>query len=164
MDTYTLEKEIWTHSDFEKMGWHDTKIYGIAIEKNDDNFGADFLLDIDYIFKWVRPALSAGCFTFWVAPCTLIFKNCFDLCIGIETRGAALGFTEMEINDLNLIGVVEQEKNKFVYHWIIDLQGGRIELKSYGFEQIVRHKPIHVQRQSLSLEERGEINFGRKPC
>jgi hypothetical protein len=52
----------------------------------------------------------------------------------------------------------------FVYEWEIELQRGQIALKSYGFEQIVRQKPIHVSRQSLSSEERGEINFGRKSC
>ena len=37
------------------MSWHDSNIYGLTIERNEDNFTTDFLLDIDYIFKWVHP-------------------------------------------------------------------------------------------------------------
>ena len=161
MEIYTLDKEIWTHEDFEEMGWHDANIYGMTIENNDDNWAADFLLDIDYIFQWVHPVPPADFFTFWVAPCTLIFKNCSDLLIDIDTSGMRLDYL-MEIDYLNLKSKVEQEKNKFVFEWTIELQIGQIELKSCGFEQIVRRKPIHVRKQRLSLEERGGINFGRK--
>ena len=162
MEIYTLDKGIWTHDDFEEMGWHDANIYGMTIEKNDDNWAADFLLDLDYIFEWVHPIPPSEYFTFWIAPCTLIFKNCFDLHINIEPYGSALDL--IEIDDLILKSKVEQEKNKFVFEWTIELQNGQIELKSYGFEQVVRQVPIHVRRQGLSLEERGGINFGRKSC
>lgn len=69
----------------------------------------------------------------------------------------------MEIADLYLKRKVEQETNRFVYEWGIELQQGFINLKSYGLEQIVRKKPQHVQGQVLSLDERGGINFGRRP-
>jgi hypothetical protein len=59
---------------------------------------------------------------------------------------------------------VEQETNKFVYEWTIELQQGQITLKSYGIEQIVRQQPKHVKGQVLTIDERGGINFGRKPC
>lgn len=54
-EIFELEKSIWTHDDFEEMSWHDSNIYGLTIERNEDNFTTDFLLDIDYIFKWVHP-------------------------------------------------------------------------------------------------------------
>ena len=160
MEIFKLDKSIWTNNDFEEMGWHDSKIYGMTIEKHDDNWAADFLLDIDYIFKWVHPVPPAQTFTFWIAPCTLIFKECFDLYIEYDTNAGSLDL--MEIDDLCLSDKIEQENNKLAYKWIIELQQGQIELKSYGFEQIVRQKPIHVQSQILSLDERGGINFGRK--
>ena len=161
-ETYKLDKSIWTHDDFEEMGWHDANIYGLTIEKSEDNWTADFLLDLDYIFKWVHPIPPAQTFTFWVAPCTLIFKDCFDLHIDFKTDGGCLDL--MEIADLYLKSKTEQEKNKFVYEWTIELQQGQITLKSYGLEQIVRQQPQHVTGQILTLEERGGINFGRKPC
>ena len=159
-DIFTLDKSIWTHDDFEQMGWHDANIYGLTIEKSDENWTADFLLDIDYIFKWVHPVPPAQTFTFWVAPCTLVFKECFDLQIDFKTDGGSLDL--IEIADLYLKNKVEQEKNKFMYEWTIELQRGKITLKSYGLEQIVRQQPIHVNGQSLTLDGRGGINFGRK--
>jgi hypothetical protein len=161
-EIFKLDKSIWTQADFEEMCWHDVKIYGLTIEKSEDNWTADFVLDIDYIFKWVKPIPPKHTYTFWVAPCTLIFKECFDLHIDIKTDGSGLDL--IEIADLNLKSKIEQEKNKFVYEWTIELQAGKISLKSYGLTQIVRKQPSHVQGQVLFLDKRGGINFGRKPC
>lgn len=161
-EIYELEKSIWTQDDFEIMGWHDANIYGITYEKSEGNWTADFLLDIDYIFEWIYPVSPAQTFTFWVAPCTLIFKECFDLHIDFNTEGGYLEF--MEIADLHLNSKVEQMTNIFVYEWTIELQQGQITLKSYGLEQIVRKHPIYADGQVLTLEERGGINFGRTPC
>jgi len=160
-EIFKLDKSIWTHDDFDEMGWHDSNIYGFTIQKNEENWTADFLLDIDYIFKWVQPVPPAQTFTFWIAPCTLIFKECFDLHIDFKTDGGCLDL--MEVADLYLKSKVEQEKNKFVYEWVIELQQGVINLKSYGLEQIVRQNPSQRKQQILSLEERGGINFGRIP-
>jgi hypothetical protein len=160
-EKFKLDKSIWTHEDFEEMGWHDANIYGLTIEKSEDTWTADFLLDIDYIFKWVHPIPPTQTFTFWVAPCTLIFKECFDLHIDFQTDGGCLDL--MEIADLYLKSKIEQETNKFVYEWSIELQKGKMNIKSYGLEQIVRKHPIHVQGQVLTLDERGGINFGRTP-
>ncbi|MDA3614338.1 hypothetical protein [Polluticaenibacter yanchengensis] len=161
-DKFILDKNIWTQDDFEIMGWHDANVYGLTIERSEDNWTADFLLDIDYIFKWVHPIPPAQAFTFWVAPCTLIFRDCFDLHIDFRTYGGCLDL--LEIADLYLKSKTEQEKNMFVYEWTIELQQGQITLKSYGLEQIVRQQPKHVNGQVLTLNERDGINFGRKPC
>ncbi len=161
-DKFKLDKSVWTQDDYENMSWHDANIYGLTIEKIEDNWTAEFLLDIDYIFKWVHPIPPAQTFTFWVAPCTLIFKECFDLDMDFKTDGDCLDL--MEIADMYLKSKTEQVKNKFVYEWTIELQQGQITLKSYGFEQIVRQQPKHVKGQVLTLNERGGINFGRNSC
>lgn len=159
---FKLSKSTWTQDDFEEMGWHDANIYGLSIEQNEDDGSSDLLLDMDYIFKWVYPQPPAQTFTFWVAPCTLIFRNCYDLRIDFKTDGSALNL--MEIADLYLSSKVEQETNRFVYEWHIELQQGTIALRSYGFEQIVRKYPMHVNTQVLLPEQRGGIHFGRTPC
>jgi hypothetical protein len=161
IDKIEIEKNIWTQDDFEIMGWHDSNIYGLTIEKGEDNWTADLLLDIDYIFKWIQPVPPAQTFTFWIAPCTLIFKETFDLHMDFAIDGGCLDL--LEIADLYLTIKTEQEKNKYIYEWTIELQQGQIKLKSYGFEQIVRQRPIHVGQQVLTLEERGGISFSRKP-
>jgi hypothetical protein len=154
-----IEKKIWTHEDFEIMGWHDNKIYGFAIEKGEEKWSADLLFDIDYIFKWNQPVQPQQTFTFWISPCTLIFKETFDLHINITTDGGCLDL--LEIVDISISEKIEQEKNKFIYEWTIELQQGQIKLKSYGFEQVVRQEPIHIGRQALTFEERGGICFSR---
>lgn len=161
-ERFNLNKSVWTQDDFEIMGWHDANIYGLTIEKEESSWTADFLLDIDYIFKWVNPVPPAQTYTFWVAPCTLIFKECFDVNLNFETFGGSLDL--MEIADLILVSKTEQEAGKIVYAWTIELQQGQIDLKSYGLEQIVRQQPLHVRGQVLSLAERGGVNFGRVPC
>ena len=68
MQEYQLEKWIWTESDLEKMGWHDATVYGFRLNKN-------FEIDLDYIFQWNQPEVDGFHFTFWVAPCTLVFQS-----------------------------------------------------------------------------------------
>ncbi len=160
IDKIEIEKKIWTQDDFEVMSWHDSNIYGLTIGRGEDSCNADLLFDIDYIFKWIHPVPPAQTFTFHVAPCTLIFKKAFDLQMNFTSDGSALDL--LEIADLHLTGKTEQEKNKYIYEWTIELQKGKIKLKSYGFEQIVRVMPIHTSRQILTLEERGGISFSRK--
>jgi hypothetical protein len=157
MENYKLEKEIWNEKDFTEMGWHDSRIHGFAIEKNYDEFTADLVFDIDYIFNWVHPVDPEKYFSFWIAPCTLIFKETFNLSMNIET-----GMTEFEfeISDLHLKTKSETEDGN-IYDWDLELQQGNITFKSKGFEQIVRQKPIHVKEQVIEMEKRGGISFSR---
>jgi hypothetical protein len=157
---YIIEKSIWTQNDYEKMGWHDCNIYGFAIEKNEDGFTANLIFDIDYIFEWINPIAPEQYFSFRVAPCTLIFEKAFDVEMDLKTSGAE--FDLMEIADLFLKNKIEEENNKFVYEWIIELQQGQISLKSYGFEQIVRQEPAFINKQILNFEKRGGVSFDRK--
>lgn len=159
-DTFSIKKNILTHDDLEEMDWHDANIHGLVIHKNDDD-SVDLLLDIDFIFKWGKPKNPTQPHTFWVAPCTVIFKESFDLRINIDNNGESLDL--MQIDDLYLKSKVELEKSKYVFEWNLELHRGWITLKSYGLEQIVRQLPILVQRQNLSMSERGGVSFLRNP-
>lgn len=159
---FELEKNIWTHADYEEMGWHDAHIYGMVFQKSEEAFTGDFLLDIDYIFKWVHPNPPDKLFTFWVAPCTLIFKECYDLRINLDTQ--TYGVDLLEVSDLLLTNTITQKNDVFEYDWTIDLHVGQITLKSSGFEQFVRKHPIYIDGQVLSLEQRGGISFDTEPC
>jgi len=77
---YTLEKALWADADFEQMGWHDSHIHAIAFRP--ESF--QLLLDIDYIFRWVGPAPKETHYKFWLSPCTLMFKNVYQLWISLE--------------------------------------------------------------------------------
>jgi len=160
-DIFILDKSIWTQDDYEKMGWHDCNIYGLIFSPLDDIGTTNLIFDIDYIFKWVNPIPPKRIFSFWISPCTLIFKDTFALTINIDRRGGATDM--LEIADLLLIDKVEQEKNKWIYEWSIDLQEGNINFKSSGFDQIVRQKPILTDSQILTFEERQGISFTTMP-
>ena len=73
MESYKLEKPIWDDSDFEVMGWHDASVWSMLA--NPEEY--EFLLDLDYIFKWVPPGEGAPNFKFWVAPVTMVFENAY---------------------------------------------------------------------------------------
>jgi hypothetical protein len=158
-DKFDLEKSIWTHDDFETMGWHDSVIYSMCFEKDEHAWTSDLILDIDYIFKWVQPDKDSESFTFWVAPCTLVFKEVFGLKINLDMGDYSI--EGLEISDLNL---VRKEKRGTVdrFHWVIELNHGNIEFESDGLKQFVRQKPIHISGQQLTLKERGGISFAKK--
>ena len=161
-EQFTLEKSIWTHQDFEIMGWHDASIHGISIEKHPESWSGNLLLDIDYIFKWVDPLPPNKNFTFWVAPCTLVFRECFDL--KIDFNLADFSLDSIDITDLHLKNKIERASNSFEFEWMIELHLGQINLKSSGFEQIVKQYPIHSSTMALNIAERQGINFSRVPC
>lgn len=158
---FTLDKNIWTQDDYEQMGWHDCSIYGLTFLPVDEIGTTNLVFDIDYIFKWVNPIKPGQTFSFWVSPCTLVFKDAFALTMNVDRRG---GTTDMlEIADLYLVGKVEQGTNQRIYEWSIDLQEGNISFKSSGFEQIVRQKPLFTDGQFLTLDKRNGISFSQTP-
>lgn len=152
---YKLEKSIWTERDFETMGWHDSRIFGLTISKFEENEQNDLTLDIDYIFQWMDPIRGETYFTFQVAPCTLVFHNVSDLIIDIST-GLLLKI-ELEIDYLEM--AVGRSENLFNFNIITHL--GEIKLEATGYTQYVRQNPQHTESQILSWEQRGGISFER---
>ena len=134
---FDLEKSIWTESDFEDMGWHDSVVYKIQLSK-------DLELDIDYIFQWNKPDIEGLPFTFWVAPSTLVFDNVNDLKFGLEIYSSDI----FEILD------VEGEILESGTYWTIRTRQGEIFFKSEGYKQYIRQKPSFEFGQSISFVER----------
>lgn len=137
MDKYELEKKIWTDADFEKMGWHDCRIYKIRLTENLE-------LDIDYILQWNKPDIEGLPFTFWVAPATLVFKNINNIQFEIDTAfDEAIEIEDIELNKLD---------NKI--QWTIITQQGDIEFTADGFTQWIRQEPFFQFGQTISYIER----------
>lgn len=158
MKTYTLDKTLWTIGDFELMGWHDSIIYGLSLISNFDAKESELMLDIDYIFQWNNPEPPTTHYTFWVAPCTLVFKNVLNIQFGMET-GSMLS-PEMEISDINRLEEINRgEAFPRATKWQVELQNGDLFFEADGFEQYVRRLPIYSESQRLSLAERGGISF-----
>ena len=143
VDKYQLDKWLWTHSDFADMGWHDSIIYGLKID-------LDIYFDIDYIFKWVEPDQDLW-FSFWIAPCTLVFESPTKVQFNLENTGPD---NQLEIADLY------QEINKDDNtEWRIETNMGDVLIEAKRFKQIVRRQPTLQAGQQIIPEERGEVSF-----
>lgn len=149
---YHLPKGIWTIDDFDEMAWHDCLIHAIS-------FGEEFtlLLDIDYIFKWV---LEGKRYKFWIAPCTLIFENCYDVNFDLD-----MSIPGLEIDSESRENPKKPKNAAYVgrqveFDWIMETQQGSISFTSVGYYLYVRKKPVFSGGQSLGKEERGGISFG----
>ena len=160
MEQYILEKSIWTQEDFDIMGWHDANIYGMIIEKGEEPWQGNLVLDIDYIFEWLHPIPPQEYFSFWVAPCTLIFKEVCELRIDVDQQGNT--FELFDFDSITMPSKKELDNGCTVYEWLLRLHIGEIQFKSLGFEQIVRKSPIYTNSQVLSLEKRGGISFSKQ--
>ena len=152
---YALEKSVWTEADFEAMGWHDSFVHALAFRP--DTF--EFLLDIDYILKWIEPGVD-GYYSFWVAPATLVFWNVSDLHIDLEP------YTGIEISELkrelagaprNAAHIGKSEE----WRWTVDSTAGEVTFRAVGYKQYIRRAPQLQKQQALSLSDRGGYSFDR---
>ncbi|WP_207420061.1 hypothetical protein [Desertivirga brevis] len=153
MDEYKPEKAIWTEEDFDLMGWHDTPVHAISFS---DNF--ELLFDIDYIFEW---ELKGGIYNFWVAPCTLLFENVYDLNfdIGPSTPG-------LTIDTITRVNPCKPRNGQYInreleFDWNIEMVEGEIAFKSVGFKQYIRALPAFLTTQKIPMEKRGGVSFNR---
>ncbi|WAC11455.1 hypothetical protein [Dyadobacter pollutisoli] len=147
----TKYKENWNDADFEKMGWHDCKIYSIL--SDDSNFR--LILDIDYIFEWITDSTSEY-YKFLLSPSTLVFHNVWDLKIDLETDG------EIEISDIHRENPRKPKNEEYIdkkteWDWLIETQSGIISFRSVGFDQYSRDTPVLSEFQSLGLSSRMEM-------
>ena len=134
---YELEKSIWTDSDFDKMGWHDSQVYKVRLTQ-------DLELDIDYIFQWNKPDLEGLPFTFWVAPATLVFKQIKNLTFDFTT-----GF-----EDAFEIDAIERPTTENQNLWSIITQQGDFQFDCHGYEQFIRQEPFFEFGQTISYSRR----------
>ena len=154
MEAYNLEKAVWTQSDFDGMGWHDSIIWSMLTNTED----YEYLFDLDYIFKWVHPKEDETNFKFWVSPVTMVFENAHDINIDIESQQG-----DIEIADLYMENPQPTHNKKYTEHtYRFDCQEGVISLKATGFKMYVRSEPRLLERQSIDLNERNGISFGRE--
>ena len=157
-----LEKIIWTHEDFEIMGWHDNRIYAMGV----DNEAFEFFLDIDYIIKWIEPKQEFGGYKFWISPCTLVFENAFDIEINLSIDGSqpegGLEISNISKAPSNKSGGVSRLNNATHWDWTIETEQGDITFTSTGYTQYIRKLPILIESQTIDRSIRGPISFGRE--
>ncbi|UZR96138.1 hypothetical protein [Chondrinema litorale] len=154
---YQLEKSLWIEKDYEQMGWHDALIYAFSLQSNSDEGISEILFDIDYIFKWVNPISPNQHFSFFISPCTLVFRDAVNLKIDIDTENFFP--LELEVSDLILEKELDFKNGHKAYEWNLSTQVGDIKFQASGFEQYVRKLPKYTQIQQLTMEERGGVSF-----
>jgi len=160
-ETYKLEKNYWTETDFDVMGWHDSKIHGLSFDSNSQSFKSDLLFDIDYIFEWVNTNPINKYFTFWIAPCTLVFHDVHNLKMNLDSEDYLS--TEVEINVLRIISKQSNSKIQ-LYQAELVTNFGEIAFICSGYEQFVRKPPIHTTEQWLEINQRGGISYDKTMC
>ncbi len=157
MKTLSIEKYTWTEDDFEIMGWHDATLYAIAFSPDKD----EFVLDIDYIFKWVSPKKNESYFKFWVSPATLIFENIHNFSLNVGEQYRAIQIQSIERKNPKPPPNLDYVSKNIEWDWVIDLEVGEVIFSSIGFQQFIRRNPVFTKTQSLSMDERGGISFLR---
>lgn len=148
---YTLEKLVWSDTDFEQMGWYNAYVHAIAARP--ENF--ELLFDIDYIVQWVDPVPPNNYFTFWVAPATLVFNNVWNVTFHLESQSG-------EFSLQNLARLDEQTTpNGNMTDWLWKLSGndGSVSFRATGYKQYFRKQPVLTQFQKLRFDERGGLCF-----
>lgn len=150
---FQLEKNIFTEAEFDQMSWHDCHIHSFSFN---DNY--ELLLDIDYLFEWVQPKKGSRYYKFWIAPCTVIFENVYNIEFELEDKQPIIDYIEkanpQRPKNAEYIG------KEFEYEWDIVMINGEMTFKAVGFKQYVRQPPILLGAQRLDLDARGGVSFG----
>ena len=157
MNKYILEKKIWSEEDFDKMGWHDNRIHAIQFWNDDKEWKHQIILDIDYIFAWVKIPLDNIYYSFWISPSTLIFEDVFDL--KIEINQDTNRVEPLEIIEIKIEEKYKDKENKWAFKWEIELQEGFIKFISKGYKQFTRQAPKYSKSMYFEMEERNGINL-----
>ncbi len=119
----SIKKTIYSHKDFDNMGWHDCTIYSINLINN--NF--ELIFDIDFILEWLKPKLNEKNYNFTVAPAVLVFKNVYNLQIDLSTDSV------VQINEISRKNNrINKNTNIKEWGWLIDCLEGSIEFFNKG--------------------------------
>lgn len=146
MEPFRLEKEIWSSSDFDSMGWHDVQLNAIAYSRESN----ELMLDIDYILEWVKPSNGHEKYSFWISPATLVFERVAEL---------KLSFSD---GSRWIIDELRRERSGQSWSWLLECESGEVSFVSSGFIQYFRRPPTSVKEQFLSMDTRGGISFARR--
>jgi hypothetical protein len=144
-EQYELEKTIWSEADFERMGWHDSRVHALGFLP--DRF--EFALDVDHTFQWIEPRSGETYFSLRVAPATLVFD--LQTSAGCEILDVA----RSEPRRIRNAEYIE-------WLWKFECAEGEINFRATGFKQYIRSAPRLGNKQSLSLNERGRFSFSRE--
>ena len=146
-------KPVWTDADLDVMSFHDVHVRAFCADPE----SYELLMDLDYLFQWVAPGEGETYFRFWVAPVTLVFENVHDVRLDLKSSQGDIEIAKLhrEEGTLTPNGLFTEHRYRF------ECQEGELSLIATGFRMYVRSPPVLVSTQSLTLQARGGIGFGR---
>jgi hypothetical protein len=135
------------------MGWHDCRVHAVSVTEYDDDTlpPTRLLLDLDYIVAWVEPAPRERHFTFWITPATLVFEQAWDIAGSFGPLHEA-----PEIADIHRLDPPDDRPESL---WHVEGHNFDLRLRARGYRQHLRLPPQHVQRQLLTMGQRGGVSF-----
>lgn len=149
--SFALEKSSWSQDDYERLSWSDATVHALAF----DSDRRRLLFDVDHVFGFEEPAEGEDSFRFWVAPCTLVFRD-VD---AIESRLATPDATGLRVAALARSELAPNPDGTPRWRWSLDCDQGDVSFGASGFEQRVRRPPTLEYEPGLSLGARGGVSF-----
>ncbi len=133
--------------DFDEMYWHDVHIHALAFSC--ETF--QLFMDIDYIFAWVNPEPPDVSYSFWKAPCTLVFSYVYDFTADIET-GFGLWIDKVIREDAGRPWNADYIKREQQWIWTFECQEGEFSFHAIDYQLFVRAQPTQTKSQVFSWE------------
>lgn len=133
-------KNRWSMTDYPSMGWHDCRMYSVSFL--DESYAMS--LDIDYIFDCTVD--KQGVASFLVAPAILYLLNSYELVMDISSR-SLIGATIENLSMSYLRKSTNGETDIFLC--VIELDIGKLSVKTSGFEMILKKSPVLSPTQDL---------------
>ncbi|MBS1519914.1 MAG: hypothetical protein JST50_02865 [Bacteroidetes bacterium] len=154
MSNYNPEKIIWTEDDFIGMNWEGARIRACCFNKK-----LEIAFDIDYVFERVKSKKSDKYSKFWIAPCTLVFENVYEIYSDFNHLHPTM--TYISRNRPRSPENLKSLDRGPEYDWYIHYDGGLFTFTSVGYKLYVRRDPVATSRKFLKMEERGDVSFNR---
>lgn len=142
-----LEKSVWTERDSAQLSFHDVRLVAMALTDDKLRAPSRFMMDIDYIVRWITTEAPVRHHSFWISPASIAFDD-------VRSFSGKLAGVELFIDSIDRL---DAETGAGWY-----IQGDTLELRlitSAGFSLYMRRPPVLTDRQYLTLEERGGISF-----
>lgn len=122
-------------------GWRGATVYRMLLS------GDVLSMDLDYIFQRNAPAVKGMLPTYWVAPCTLVFRAVRALSFDLDVL----------MPEAFVMEFLERDDDG---RWTVVTRHGDASFLSEGFELFVRHAPTFEYRPAIGMY-RGEGSVER---
>ena len=122
-------KPVYSESDFDSLNFHDCSILGMRWR--DSAF--EFVLDLQYIAKWIEPSDPTKNYRFWLCPAEMSFKNVDSADITLRWEGLPL---RCSIDELGRLSKRQTPNGTVEWQWELQLAepDGQISLWATSFE------------------------------